>query len=41
MRIGISKIPSGGLSYKETLDKMLNTIDRIRQEGVFVGVCEE
>jgi len=41
MRIGISKIPEGGLSYKETLDKMLDTIDKIKQEGVFVGVCEE
>ena len=41
MRIGISKIPDGGLSYKEALDKMQGAIERVRQDGVFVGVLEE
>jgi AraC family transcriptional regulator len=41
MRIGISKIPNGGLSYKETFDKMHDTIDKVKQDGVFVGVLEE
>lgn len=41
VRIGISKIPNDGLSYKETFDKMHDTIDKVKQEGVFVGVLEE
>ena len=41
MRIGINKIPSGGLSYKEILDKMHDTIDKIKQDDVFVGIVEE
>lgn len=41
MRIGISKIPNGGLSYKEAFDKMHDTIDKVKQDNVFVGVIEE
>ncbi len=41
MRIGISKIPSGGLSYKEAFDKMHDTIDKVKQDGVFVGILDE
>ena len=41
MRIGISRIPNGGLSYKETFDKIHDTIDKVKQDGVFVGVLED
>ncbi|AUS94975.1 hypothetical protein CDQ84_17465 [Clostridium thermosuccinogenes] len=41
IRIGISKIPNGGLSYKEAFDKMHDTIERVKQDGVFIGVLEE
>lgn len=40
MRIGISKIPGGALSYKEALDRMLDTIDKVKRDDVFVGVFE-
>jgi len=40
MRIGINRIPNGGLSYKETLDKMHDTIEKVKQDGVFVGILE-
>lgn len=41
VRIAISRIPCGDLSYKETLDVMYDTIEKIRQDGVYVGVLEE
>jgi len=41
MRIGISKIPNGGLSYKETFDKIHDTIDKVKQYNVFIGIMEE
>lgn len=41
MRIGINKIPNGALSYKETLDKIHDTIDKVKQDGVFVGILDE
>lgn len=42
MRIGISKIITRrGLSYKETFDRMHDTIDKVKQEGVYVGVLDE
>ena len=41
MRIGISKVPGGGISYKETFDKMHDTIDKVKQDNVFVGIIEE
>jgi len=42
MRIGVSKIiKRQGLSYKEVFDKMHDTIDKVKQEGVYVGVLDE
>ncbi len=38
MRIGISKVPSGELRYKEVLDIMHETIDKVKQEGSIIGV---
>jgi GGDEF domain-containing protein len=41
MRIGISKIPNEGLSYKETFDKMYDTIEKVKKEGVYIGVLDD
>lgn len=42
IRIGISKIITReGLSYKEAFDKMHDTIEKVKQEGVYVGVLDE
>ncbi len=41
LRIGISMIPGGGLSYKEVLDRVHNAIEKVRQDGVPVGVMED
>ena len=41
LRIGISKIPSGDLSYKEVLDKMHNVINKVKQGTTFIGIQEE
>jgi len=41
MRIGISKIPKGGLNYKETFEKTNDTINKVKQNNAVVGVIEE
>lgn len=41
MRVGISKIPGGGLGYHEVFNKMHDTIDKVKQEGVFVGIQDD
>lgn len=41
MRIGISQIPNGGLSYKEALDRVHDTINKAKQNGVLIGVLAE
>lgn len=41
MRIGISKIPGGTLSYKEALDNMLDAVDKVKKDGTFIGICAE
>ncbi len=40
IRIGISKIPGGGLRYKEVLGKMHEAIDKVKQDGTIIGVPE-
>ena len=38
MRVGISQIPGGGLSYKEVLDQMMASLDITRQGNSAIGL---
>ena len=36
LRIGITKISSGGLSYKETIDEMHTVIEQAKNKGIYI-----
>lgn len=41
MRVGISKIPNSGLSYRDAFNRMHDTIEKVKQDNAFVGILSD